>query len=262
MFASTSRRFPLVEQLVLTLAGCFFAAPLVYTVAISLENHGFENYRAVLEHHHFFRFVLNSLIVAVATSAIVYVVTCLAAYAFSRLRLRFGGVLLGLVLLGLMVPPAAIMLPLFIEVRNLGLLNTYPALIGPYTALIVPLTVLLMRNFMDTLPVELVDASRIDGCSRAQTLRYVILPLLRPVTGVVLVWSFLSCWNEYFFALVFMQDVPRQLVTQAPQFFVGEYFQDTPKVFASLVLISIPIIGIYFGVQRRFVQGLTAGAVK
>lgn len=262
MFGSPSRRAHVLPQVVLTLAACLFAAPLVYTVVISLENHGLENYRAVLTHDHFFRFVLNSLIVAVVTSAIVYVVTCLAAYAFSRLRLRFGGVLLSLVLLGLMVPPAAIMLPLFIEVRNLGLLNSYAALIGPYAALIVPLTVLLVRNFMDTLPGELVDASRIDGCSRAQTLRHVILPLLRPVTGVVLVWSFLTCWNEYFFALVFMHDPENQMVTQAPQFFIGEYFVDTPKIFASLVLISIPIIAIYFSVQRRFVAGLTAGAVK
>lgn len=262
-----SRRPPpkldvVVAQTVLTVFAVLFAAPLVVMVLVSLEGSGLGNYLAVLQQPLVPRFFLNSAIVASCTVAAVYVVTILGAYGFSRLVLPGKALLFNSVLIGLMIPTAALLVPLFIVVLRLRLVNNYAALILPYTALAVPFTILLTRNFMNGLPNELFEAARIDGANTFRTLLSIVLPISRAISIVVVIWTFLTSWNEYFLALVFMRSDMMGTITQAPQFFTSTYSQDTGKVFAALVLISLPIVAAYLALQRYFEDGLTSGIGK
>ena len=258
----TSRWANLTAQLILTALAAVFIAPLIIMIRVSLQGSGLGNYLAVLQQPLLPRFFLNSLIVTSMTIVLTYVITVLAAYAFAKLKLRGSALLFNLVLVGLMVPGIAVIVPLFILFRNLGLFNSYWALVLPYTAFGLPFTVLLMRNFLDGLPDELLDAARIDGCNSFTALLWIVVPLSKSISLVVIIWTFLSAWNEYFLALIFMRKQTMQTVTQAPQFFTGFYEVDIGKVFAALVLISLPVMITYLSLQKYFEDGIVSGSLK
>lgn len=250
------------QQIVLTVLALLFLLPLLIALRVSLQGGGLENYLAVIRQPLVPRFFVNSIIVTASTIAIVYVITSLAGYAFSKLKFRGKEILFLGVLVGLMIPSVALIVPLFFTVVSLNLLDNYLALILPYTALALPFTLLLMRNFIDGLPDEMLDAARVDGCNSFTAWWYIIVPLTRPITMVVVIWTFLFAWNEYFLPLLFMQDQNMQLVTQAPQFFYAQYTQDTGKVFAALILIALPVMVAYLMLQRYFQEGMISGASK
>lgn len=249
-------------QVILTVLAMLFMLPLLIAVRVSLQGEGLGNYLTVIQHPTIPRFFLNSIIVTAATIVLVYVITSLAAYAFSKLRFRGKNVLFLAILVGLMIPSVALIVPLFFTVVSLGLLDNYLALILPYTALVLPFTLLLMRNFLDGLPNEMLDAARVDGCGSFGIWWYIIVPLTKPISMVVIIWTFLFSWNEYFLPLLFMQEESMQVVTQAPQFFYGQYTQDTGKIFAALILIALPVMVAYLSLQRYFQEGMISGAGK
>lgn len=252
----------LLPQIIVTLLAALFLWPLVIAVQVSFRGQGWGNYIAALSLPILPRFFFNSAFVTLCTIILVYVVTMLAAYAFSKLEFPGKNWLFNAMLVGLLLPGIVLTVPLFTTFRTLGLFNNYLSLILPYSALAVPFTVLLVRNFLDNIPNELLDAARIDGCNSLQILLRIILPLSRAISVVVIIWTFLAAWNEYFLALLFMRNPEMQAITQAPQYFVGVYGQDLGKVFASLVLISLPVIITYIGLQRYFEDGLTSGSLK
>lgn len=265
MFNSTSRLTTVICQIALTILAIIFAAPLVVMFSVSLQGRGIENYRIVLELPYTPRFFLNSLFVTVNTIALVYLVTMPAAYAFSKLRLKGRMVLFSGVLVGLMIPGSAIILPLFLLFRQLGLFDNYLALILPVTAGVLPFTTLLVRNFLDDLPNELIDAARIDGCNNFTVMRWIIVPLSRPISIVVVIWVFLTSWNDYFTALIYIRDDNMLPLTHLPNFFIRQEmtnFPDYGLVFAALVLISLPVIVLYIFLQHYFEDGLVQGALK
>jgi raffinose/stachyose/melibiose transport system permease protein len=262
MFSGVTRHYTWTFQVALTVLAVIFAFPLGVMVLVSLRGQGIGNYVAVLQHPMIPRFFLNSIVVTLCTIVLVYMITMLSAYAFSKLPLRGKNVLFSALLVGLLLPGVAILVPLFFTIRSLGLMNNYLALILPYTAFALPFTTLLARNFLDGLPNELIDAARIDGCNSFTALTRVVMPLSKPISVVVIIWTFLSAWNEYFLVLLFMQDDQMKTLTHAPQFFVGVYSQDTGKIFATLVLISLPIMIAYLLLQRYFESGMTSGALK
>jgi len=262
MFDHNKPVVTLIAQVILTLLAIVFALPLVAVIGVSLRGEGLQNYVTVLTHPLFPRFFLNSAIVTAGTIVLVFVVTWLAAYAFSKLKFRGKPLLFNMVIMGLLLPSIALIVPIYITFRQLGLFNSYLALILPYTAFTAPFTLLLVRNFLDTVPDELLDAARIDGCSSLTALLWIVLPVSKAISAVVVVWTFLQSWNEYFLALVFMQDSSMRTVTQVPQFFTGEFSVDVTKVFASLVLISLPVIIAYLFLQKSFEQGVTSGAIR
>jgi raffinose/stachyose/melibiose transport system permease protein len=262
MFGPPTRLGTLGRQAVLTALALLYAGPLLIAARVSLQGEGLGNYRAVLRHPLIPRYFLNSVIVTACTIVVVYVITVLAAYAFSKLQLRGKGLLYNAVLAGLTVPGIALVVPLFLLVKDLKLFDTYLAMIVPISAFTLPFTVLLMRNFLDGLPNELLDAARIDGSNSFTTLLWIVLPLSKPISIVVVVWTFLGAWNEYFLALVFLRDERMQVLTQAPQFFTDVYGQDTGKIFATLVLISLPAVITYLALQRYFEDGLVSGSLK
>ncbi|WP_165972206.1 carbohydrate ABC transporter permease [Paenibacillus piri] len=260
--SNSKTKTTVLAQLLLTILAAIFAAPLVIMIAVSLQGEGLGNYAAVLTHPAIPRFFLNSLIISACTIALVFCITLLAAYAFSKLELPAKGTLLNLILTGLMIPSVALIVPLFLIVKSLGLFNHYFSLIGPICAFTLPFTLLLSKNFMDDLPNQLLDAARIDGCGSFKALLFILVPLCKPMSVVVVIWGFLNSWNEYFLALVFMRKETMQTITQAPQFFTDAYSSDTGKIFAALVLISIPVVVLYLCLQKYFEDGMTTGSVK
>lgn len=255
------RRAP--AQLFVFAVGALFLFPLVAMFSVSLEGEGFfKNYAAVLTDTPIFRFGLNSLLIALGTIALSYVATMLAAYALTKLRLRAKNVIFYAILAGLVLPSATLIVPLFIAVRELGLFNNYLAVIIPLAALSLPFMILITRNFVSEIPDEILEAARIDGCSTFTILVRIVLPLCAPITVVLVILVFLWSWNEFLLPLLFFQDPNMQVVTQVPLAFSSRYSTDTPKVFATLVLISLPVVVIYTLLQRQFESGLTSGSLK
>ena len=263
MFARSTRSQRLVRQLLATLVAIPFAFPLYSLVAISFEGQGpAVNYAAVVTQTPFLRFMLNSVIISLGTIAVVLVCTMTAGYAFTKLRFRGRTVLLNGILVGLVLPAIALIVPMFIIVMRLGLFDNYLAVILPLSAVIIPFTLLLTYNYLQGSPNEVIEAAKIDGASNVRILLQVVLPLAKPLTAIIVVWTFLQSWNEFFLPLLFLQDPDRQAITQVPTYFTSTYGSDVPKIFAALVLLSLPVVIAYLSLQKFFERGLTAGSVK
>jgi len=263
MFGKTTAGSRLAHQLIATLVAIPFAAPLVVIVVTSFGGQGaIANYTAVITNTPILRFILNSLLMSAGTVAVVLVCTLLSGYAFSKLNFRGRRLLFNAILGGLILPVVALLVPMFLFVRTFGLFNNFLAVILPLSAVMIPLTLLLTKNYLDGVPDEILEAARIDGASRFSTLLLIVVPLSRPIIAVVVVWAYLNAWNEFLLPLVFLQDPNLQAVTQVPTYFTSTYGSDVPKIFASLVLMSAPIVAVYLSLQSFFERGLTAGAVK
>jgi raffinose/stachyose/melibiose transport system permease protein len=249
-------------QAVLLLFAGLIVVPLAFGFQTSLEGGGFANYTDVLGTRQFPRFLLNSVIISGATIGLVLVISTLAAFAFSKLDLHLKGVLFTAVIAGLVIPGIILIVPVFFLVKSADLFNTYWAVILPKTAFLLPATILIMKNYIDGIPGELVDAAAIDGANSVQLLRIVILPLARPILAVVAIIAFLSTWNEYFLAVVFLRDPDLQVITQVPTFFIQFFFLDLGHVFAALFLISAPVVIAYIRLRKMLETGLIAGTGK
>lgn len=263
MFGRATVKSRVVYQLLATILILPFVFPLYTIIAISFSGNGpVVNYVAVISQTPFLRFLLNSAIISAGTIAIVYTFTMLAGYAFAKLKFQGRKLLFNAILVGLVLPSIALMVPMFIIVLRLGLFNNFLSVILPLSAVIIPLTLLLTRNYLMSVPDEILEAAKLDGANSFATLVRIVLPLSRPITAVVIVWAFLNAWNEFFLPLLFLQNPNLQAVTQVPIYFTSTYGSDVPKIFAALVLISLPIVIAYLCLQRFFERGLTAGAVK
>jgi ABC-type glycerol-3-phosphate transport system permease component len=232
-------------------------------LTVALRGQGLGNFVTVMTEPLLGRFFFNSAIITLGSIAVVLVAATLAAYAFVVLPIRWSGAILLFIVAPMMIPPASIFLPLFINVRALGLLNTLPSVIGPIAALTIPVMLLLIRSYLMGVPRALIDASRMDGCNSWQTLTLVLLPMMRPVFVVVTVWTFLAAWNEYFLPLVFLRKVESQVVSMAPKYFVID--EMTPNLglqFAALLLISVPTLILFLIFRRHLMEPVTSGAVK
>jgi raffinose/stachyose/melibiose transport system permease protein len=222
----------------------------------------FDNFIIVIRDNPLPSILLNSLIVTVATVAIVVSVASLFAYACAVLRLRGSIILYTTLLTTLMVPLASLVLPLAILLKNFGWINTYIGLILPYSALGVPFAMVILKAFMEDAPKELFEAARVDGCDAWQTYWHVALPLVRPALIFVTIWQFIVTWNEFFLALIVLTRAEMKTLTIVPMQYSGMYMANPGALFATLTLIALPLILLYILVQRAFVRGLLAGAVK
>ncbi|MFV0333662.1 MAG: carbohydrate ABC transporter permease [Tropicimonas sp.] len=253
----------------------FWMIPLVYMVSVGLRTPAqafdpvlfhwpvtFDNFVTVIRDNPLAGIFLNSLIITVATVVIVVAVAALFAFACSILRLRGSMVLYATLLTTLMVPLASLVLPLAILLKTFGWVNTYWGLIFPYSALGVPFAIVILKAFMDDAPKELFDAARVDGCNSWQTFWHVALPLVRPALVFVAIWQFIVTWNEFFLALIVLTRAEMKTLTIVPMQYSGLYMANPGALFAILTLIALPLILLYVLVQRAFVRGLLAGAVK
>jgi raffinose/stachyose/melibiose transport system permease protein len=257
-----SRPAKVVLQIVVTLMVLPFMFPLVAMVQGSLAGTGWNNYRVVLKITELPLFFRNSAIIAGSVIVIVYVCTMLAAFAFSKLYVRGKEFYFWLLLAALTLPEVVLLAPLFATATALGIYTTYWSVILPLAALQVPFTVLLARNFMDGVPNEIIDASRIDGANTWKTFLYIVLPLTAPLAAALVVLTLIGTWNDYPLPLVFLQSPDFQTITQVPDFFIGQFNNDQTKILAAAVITAIPEVLAYLLLQRLLERGLSAGALK
>ena len=221
-----------------------------------------DHYRALFREREFWVPIRNSLVVAGATTLLCVTLGAFAAYALARLRFRGRGAILAFILAVTMFPQISIVSPLYMLLRALRLINTYPGLILPYVTFAMPLSVWLLVGFFRQLPADLEEAALVDGASRWQSFTRVILPLAAPGLATTAILTFIYCWNEFLFALSFTLGPERQTVPVAIALFRGQYQVPWGEILAASVIATAPVALIVLLFQRRIVQGLTAGAVK
>ena len=251
---------PVVWMIVASLrpdAGVF--APSAETVAAPLS---LEHYRALFGERGFLRPVANSLIVAAATTAVTLPIAVLCAYAIARLRFPGRSALLAVVLAVSMFPHISILPPLYLALRTLHLIDTFPGLVIPYVTFAAPLAIWLLTGFFRQLPADLEEAAMIDGATRLRALRDVVLPMAAPGVATAAILTFLYAWNEFLFALSFTLGPEHHTVPVALTLFRGRYQVPWGQVLAATVVATIPVALLVLGFQRRIIAGLTAGATK
>jgi len=210
----------------------------------------------------FLRYLLNSVIVTGSSIVLILTLGTMAAYGIARYNFRGSGFVLMFFVAGLTLPLKLAIIPLFILMRDLGILNTQLSLIIIYVAMGLPTTVFIMTGFIRTLPNELEDAARMDGASEPRIMWSIMLPLVRPALVIAGIQNVVPIWNDFFFPLIFIQNDNLKTLPQGLTTFMGEYTTDWGILFAGLLLSSAPVILIYIILSRQFINGMTAGAVK
>ena len=221
----------------------------------------FENYLNVLTSDVFWREVLNSSIAANATTLFVVTLGLMAAYVLARYNFRMRGVLYAVFAAGLMFPMTVAITPLYILVRNLGLMNSLAGVIIPQVAFALPMTIIILVPFLQALPREIEEAAFIDGCSRLGFFWRMVIPLSMPGVITVGILAFIASWNSYMLPLFILNNEASFTLPLGVQAFASQYSVDTAKVLAFTSLSMIPALVFFSLFERRIVGGLT-GAVK
>jgi len=232
--------------------------------APSLIPHPFtlEHYYNAFVEKQLHRYVWNSLAVALATTFLCLIVGSLAAFALSRLNVkgRFG--ILMVILSVSMFPQIALVGPLYLLATNLGLLDTYTALIITYLALGLPLVTWVLFGYFETLPREIDEAARMDGVSIPGLLWHIILPMSLPSLVTTGLLAFISAWNEFLFALAFTSNIDRQTIPVGIANFTNLYYVPWGDIAAASAVVTVPLIVLVLFFQRHIIEGLTQGGVK
>ncbi len=221
----------------------------------------FDNYILALRPE-FQRYFLNSLIVSTATLLITIPLALLAAYSLTRFQFWLLSVFLGLVVLAQFFPAGAIIIPIYKIVRWAGLLDTYPSLIIAYITVTLPVAIWMMRGFLMRVPKTLEEAAAIDGAKPLRAFVDIVIPLARPGIIATSVWVLIVTWQEFLFALSFTSSKEMRTLPVGMNDYIGQYGIRYGELMASSVMISLPVIVLFFFLQRQFVAGLTTSAVK
>jgi ABC-type glycerol-3-phosphate transport system permease component len=210
----------------------------------------------------FLRWLANSALIAGVSVLVTLALASMAAYAFSRLPFPGRSVTFTLLISLMVVPPIVMLIPLYELMSDLNLVNTYQAVIVIYAGLMLPFSIYLLTSFFNTVPRELLEAGAIDGAGHVRTLLTIIMPLATPALVTLGVVNLLWAWNELLIALVFLQDDTMKTLMVGITVFQSHFNLNVPVTMAGLLIATLPIVAIYLGGQRFFVQGLAAGAIK
>lgn len=268
---------PLLTYAAVGLAICVLLFPVAWMLSSSLKSRSelfareitllpvhwtLENYRAVWQGTAFPLYFWNSFKVAALSTLLAVVLSLYAAYAVARLPFR-GRSLFGLVLLATqMFPHILVVIPLFLIIRRLGLLDTHAALVIAYTAFALPFSVWMLRGFFEAIPVELEDAASVDGAGPLASFHRIVLPLAAPGIAAVTMFNFVRAWNEFLFALVFLQSRDLFTMPLGLASFQEEFTFRWDLIMAGAGIIAVPVMAVFLAMQRFVVQGLLGGAVK
>ncbi len=220
---------------------------------------GLENYRRVLIHFHFFRYLANSIIVSCLACALNAIVSAMAAYGFAKKQFAGKRMLFFLYIVTLMVPGQATLIPLYMLIRELNLLNTYIGLVLP---IINAFGVFLLRQFMTEVPDELLAAANIDGAGEVRKFNGIVLPLLRPALVALTIFTFITTWNDFIWPLVITTDQEMQTLPLALSILKGNYTTNYGLVMAGSLLTFLPPFLLYQVLQRQFIQGIAMSGIK
>jgi ABC-type glycerol-3-phosphate transport system permease component len=226
-----------------------------------------DNYGRAWREARFSRYFLNSVIVTSSSVVLISLLGAMAAYALSRFFHPLGGAVFWLFLAGLMIPVQLAVVPLFFQLRALGLLDSRLGLVLVYTANGLPFAVFILAGFFRSLPRTLYEAAIVDGASEWAAFRRVMLPLARPGLVTVAIFQFIGIWKEYFFAFMFTSGAGGEAVRTLPLglanlAIASQYRTDYGMLFAGLMIVTLPILAVYLLLQRHIVKGVTAGALK
>lgn len=208
------------------------------------------------------RHFANSIYVTALTVVIVVFAATLAGYAFARFKFRGNETLFYIFIGAMMIPSQAILIPMFRFLKDLGLLNSLTGLSLSYLGGSVAFAIFIMRAFFRTQPTELGDSAKIDGCGEFGVFRYIYLPLARSGIATITIFQFMGTWNEFMFSTTFISTPQLKTIQPALYQAVGRYSTDYTALSSGLILAIIPIIIIYLSLQKQFIKGLTAGALK
>jgi ABC-type glycerol-3-phosphate transport system permease component len=241
-----------------------FRDPLALPTAAALST---GNYSRAWSQAHFSEYFLNSVVVTGLSVTLIVALGSMAAYALARFTHPLGRLVFGLILAGLTLPAQLAVVPLFFQLRDLGLLNTRAGLILVYTANGLPFAIFILAGFFRSLPRSLYEAAIIDGCGEFSAFWRVLLPLARPGLVTVAIFQFIGVWKEYFYAFMLVngdtagsaRTLPLGLANLS---IAAEYRSEYGMLFAGIVLVTLPILIVYVALQRQIVRGIAAGALK
>jgi len=220
----------------------------------------FEHYQALFTRLNLGRYLFNSALISLVVTVISGAVNSMAGYAFAKLRFHGRDSLFRVLSAGLVLPVQVAMLPLFLLMKQLGLINSYWGVIIPGLASI--FGIFLIRQYAQAIPDDMLDAARIDGASEMRIFRSVVLPGIVPILATLAIWTFLATWNDFMWPLIVLSDESHYTLPVALANLVGEHVQDTELMMAGSVLTIIPVLFVFLFLQRYYIQGVMAGSVK
>jgi ABC-type glycerol-3-phosphate transport system permease component len=250
--------FPLIWILLTSLRArdTVFSGPFIPT------DFTFAAYPGVWKATDFGLHFLNSLWITSATVIGVSIFACLSGYAFAKLHFPFKNVIYLALMSTLMMPSTALIIPLYSELKSIGLLDSQFGLVVLYVSGGAPFAMFLMRAFFETLPNELIQAARIDGAGELTILTRIVLPLARPGIATVVIFEFMATWNEFLYANTVLETTSKMPLQPILFGLLGQYSSDWPRLAAALMMAIVPVIAVFIWNQRYFVSGMTIGAVK
>jgi len=267
----------LVRYLLLIIGALIMVTPFVYMISTSFKAQAYvltippqfiphpattDNYSDAWSSQDFSRYFVNSIIVAVITTAVSLLLSSMMAYAFARFEFPGRELMFRVLLLGLMVPAIMLIIPQFILAKYLGLLDSMTGLIVFYVAGSLSLNTFLLRGFFESIPAELDQAMQVDGAGAWVRYHRLILPLAKPALATATIFTFLASWDEFPWALTIIDTPSKRTLPLAIQLFQGQNATQWGLVFAASLIAVVPVIVVFLVFQRYFVQGLTSGAVK
>jgi len=276
MDRTTSKRiWGLARHLIIALIAAFQISPLLLMLNNSFrtdkeiknfplalpESFSFRNYVETWNRGEYNSAFLSSITISLCTVCIVVVFGGLAAYALAKMPVKGRSFLLGYFTLGMSIPGFLFIVPNYYLHSKLGISNTHLSMILIYSALFLSFNLLLLRSYLISVPKELEEAAKIDGCNEVSTLVHVTIPIAAPIFFTVVLLVFVQCWNEFFWANVFLIGQMRTVSTKFYDF-VGKFSSDLAKVYTAGVVAIAPVVVLYMLLQKNFIEGLTSGAVK
>ena len=266
---------PIVVNALLAAMAAITLFPLVWMVAVSLMAPGeastyppplvprdatLANYRELFAHAGMARYLVNSLALTVGTTALSLVFNVAAGYAFAKLRFPGRAQLFRLMLGALVIPSQVAMVPLFLLLKQMGLVNTYAGVIVPAMASI--FGIFLVRQYALSIPDDLLDAARIDGASELHIFRVIVIPIIKPIIVTLAVFTLLGTWNDFMWPLIVLSDQSLYTLPVALASLSREHVADNELMMAGAVVTTLPVLALFLLLQRHYVQGLMAGSVK
>ena len=255
--------FIMIYPLFVMLISSFKTNAEIFTSPFALP-HSFSlaNAEKVWTDTNFVRYLANSIGVTGASIVLIVVFSTMAAYAIARYEFRGNALMLMFFLSGMTVPLKLAIIPLFIQLDTLHLIDSYAGLVLVYVAMGIPSAVFIMTGFLRSLPRELEEAPRIDGASELQVMMLVMLPLARPAMVIVAIQNAVPIWNDFFFPLILITSDSLKTLPQGLTVFMGEFTTNWGVLFTGLSLAALPITLVYIALSRHFIAGITQGAVK
>ena len=258
-------------------AACISIYPLIWVILQSFKTEGqflssiwsfptslnFDNYVKAFEEANLLLYLKNTVINTGATLVVdLVLITCLG-YAFSKLKMKFKKFFWYMILINMLIPTPIILLPMYLQVVDLGIQNTLAAIVFPYYQGFAPLGLILIKNYMDNIPNEIIESAKIDGCGTFRILWNIIVPLVKPMLVTLAILGGMNAWNEYMWALVSISDTERYTLSVGIAVIRDKIatIGYTP-VFAALTVSAMVFVVIYLFAQKTFVRSITAGAVK